>query len=363
MKKRILMLAWKDMFHPKKGGAEVVTDIYLKSLVKSGHKVTLFTAKYKCSKSNEKYNGYNIIRSGNSLGVYLKGLLYAKKNENKFDIIIDQVNTVPFFTPLLIKKNKRVAFFHQLCLNIWFYEMPFPISLIGNLSERIYLKLYSNTKTFTVSNSSKQDLVKYAWMNPNNIKVLENQIDFKPLTASKTKQNYVIFVGRLTKSKRVDDCIKALSRIKNKQTKLVIVGNGSQKYQDYLEKLTNKLNLTPRVIFTKNIDNKQRNKLMQEALAILVTSVKEGWGLIVTEANANRTIAITYNIDGLRDANTNKTGIITEKNTPIELAKEIDFIIANPELRKSKETIALEFAKEHNDWNKNCKELETWIKQ
>ena len=146
---KILMLAWKDLNHPKKGGAEVVTDIYLKSLVKSGHEVTLFTAKYKDSKSQEKFNGYKIIRNGNSLSVYPKGLLYATKNQKDFDIIIDQVNTIPFFTPLTIKKEKRVAFFHQLCKNIWFYEKSFPLSAIGYLAESLYLKLYATTKTLT----------------------------------------------------------------------------------------------------------------------------------------------------------------------------------------------------------------------
>ncbi|MDD4353356.1 MAG: glycosyltransferase, partial [Candidatus Nanoarchaeia archaeon] len=95
---------------------------------------------------------------------------------------------------------------------------------------------------------------------------------------------------------------------------------------------------------------------------ILVTSVKEGWGLIVTEANANGTIAITYNIDGLRDANNNSIGFITQKNIPESLAEYIEMIINNPKIRKQKEAKALEFARQHSDGDKNCKELEQWIK-
>lgn len=120
------MLAWRDLKHPSKGGAEVVTDIYLKGLMKLGHEVTLFTSRYKGSEEKDKINGYNIIRKGNKLTVSFHGIVYAKKHEKDFDIIIEQINTLPFLTPLFIKKSKRILFSHQLCKNVWFYEMPFP---------------------------------------------------------------------------------------------------------------------------------------------------------------------------------------------------------------------------------------------
>jgi glycosyltransferase involved in cell wall biosynthesis len=101
---------------------------------------------------------------------------------------------------------------------------------------------------------------------------------------------------------------------------------------------------------------------MQESIAIIVTSVKEGWGLIVTEANANGTIAITYNADGLRDANSNKTGYITEKNTPGELAGLMKEAIDNPKVIQEKSEEALKFSKEHANWEKNVGGVEGWMK-
>ena len=41
---------------------------------------------------------------------------------------------------------------------------------------------------------------------------------------------------------------------------------------------------------------------MSEAHALLMTSVREGWGLVVTEANACGTPAIVYDVPGLRDS-------------------------------------------------------------
>jgi glycosyltransferase involved in cell wall biosynthesis len=355
---KILMLAWRDIKNPKKGGAEIVTDIYLKGLSKLGHNVTLFTASYPKAKKYEKFNNYKIIRKGNSLTVSLHGLNYAKKHEKEFDVIIDQVNTIPFFTPLLISSKKRVAFFHQLCKNIWFHESKFPISAIGYLLESIYLKLYKNTKIFVVSESTKKDLIKHAWAKEKNILVLDNQIDFKPISKISKKEDYFVFCGRLTKSKRVNDCIKAISKVKN--SKLYIIGSGNEKYKKYLNKLISKLGVKDRVKFTGKISNDERNNLMSKALAILVTSQREGWGLIVTEANANGTIAITYNIEGVVDAN--KTGYICSNNNFEELAKLMIKIKNNPEKLKEKNLESLEFAKEHSNWNKKIKELEKWLK-
>lgn len=349
------------MKNPKKGGAEIVTDIYLSGLAKLGHEVVLFSAEFPNSKKEEIYNSYRIIRKGGQFTVHYYGLLYAIKNQKNFDIIIDQVNTIPFFSPLFIKKEKRIAFFHQLCLNVWFYETKFPLSLIGNLAERIYLKFYFNTRSFVGSESTKKDLIKHCWIKPEKILVLENQIDFKPIKKIKEKENYFIFCGRLTKSKRVHHIIKAISYIKNKSTKLYVIGDGNEKYKKYLIKLASRLGIKDRVIFKGNVSDKERNELMRKALAILVTSVREGWGLIVTEANANGTIAITYNIEGLRDAN--KHGIITKKNNPRELAKEIDDLIENKNIRKEKEIKVLKFAKEHANWDKNVRRVERWLKR
>ena len=55
------------------------------------------------------------------------------------------------------------------------------------------------------------------------------------------------------------------------------------------------------------------------------TSVKEGWGLIVTEAGSQGTPAIVYDVDGLRDIVVeSETGVIfNSKNKPEELAKKI----------------------------------------
>src|SRR5437879_8219840 len=50
---------------------------------------------------------------------------------------------------------------------------------------------------------------------------------------------------------------------------------------------------------------------MTEAHVLLMTSVREGWGLVVTEANARGTPAVVYDVPGLRDSVRNEqTGLV-----------------------------------------------------
>lgn len=61
---------------------------------------------------------------------------------------------------------------------------------------------------------------------------------------------------------------------------------------------------------------------MQKCHLIMVTSVKEGWGLIVTEAASQGTPAVVYDVDGLRDSvRHQETGLIIRQNTPAAAAE------------------------------------------
>jgi glycosyltransferase involved in cell wall biosynthesis len=92
--------------------------------------------------------------------------------------------------------------------------------------------------------------------------------------------------------------------------------------------------------------------LMKKSNIILVTSVKEGWGLIVTEAASQGTPAIVYDVDGLRDSVINgKTGIITKQNTPEGLAHEIINLNGNTDLYTKIQKNCLQKSREYTEIN------------
>jgi glycosyltransferase involved in cell wall biosynthesis len=67
---------------------------------------------------------------------------------------------------------------------------------------------------------------------------------------------------------------------------------------------------------------------MREAGLIIVTSIKEGWGLIVTEANSQGTPAIAYDTDGLRDSIKDKvTGLLVSDGDYKKLGEKLSALL------------------------------------
>jgi glycosyltransferase involved in cell wall biosynthesis len=69
---------------------------------------------------------------------------------------------------------------------------------------------------------------------------------------------------------------------------------------------------------------------MARAHSLLVTSVREGWGMVITEANSVGTPAVGYDVPGVRDAiRDGDTGILAEAGNPTELANAALSLIAD----------------------------------
>jgi glycosyltransferase involved in cell wall biosynthesis len=90
----------------------------------------------------------------------------------------------------------------------------------------------------------------------------------------------------------------------------------------------------------------EKLSLMRKAALILVTSLKEGWGLIVTEANSQGTPAIVYDVDGLRDSvKHGVTGIVSANNKPSAMGMSIVDILKDPDRYNSMREHAWKWSK------------------
>jgi glycosyltransferase involved in cell wall biosynthesis len=289
-KMRVLMLAWKDMRHPAAGGAEVVTDRYLARMAREGHDVTLFTARPEGQAAEDTINGYKVVRQGGRLSVYLKAMRYVRRHRD-YDLIIDQINTIPFFSHVAGRKVRKVCFIHQLCKEYWYTEMPWPISSFGHAIEPVYMRLYRRMPTITVSDSTAEDLEALGF---EKVKVITNGYDGPFLLAQKKKQ--FCFVARLVKAKGILDAIAAFEHAGLEDHNLVICGAGP---------LADEVNAAcarnQNVIYKGRVPQEEKHQIMAESLALLFPSVREGFGLTAIEAAACGTPTIGYNVPGLKD--------------------------------------------------------------
>jgi len=352
---KILWLNWRCWLNPAMGGAEVFTREVAKRWASLGNEITLFTSKFPGSKDEETVDGVRIIRAGGRFTVYKQARKYYSKRfrQEDFDIIIDEINTRPFFAQKFAKNGEKViALIHQLAREYWFYETPFPINYFGfHFLEGSWLKQYVDIPTATVSESTRQDLLTLGFKN---VFLIHEGSDLEPLNAlpQKNPTPTVVFSGRLKRAKRPDDAIKAFAIIKEKipDAEMWIFGNGP--FRQKLQALAGN-----NVKFFGSIDNAERRLLLAKCWVILVPGLREGWGLNIIEANALGVPSVAYDVPGLRDSVRNQdTGILVESGNIKALAEKTISLIEDPSKLKELSQNSLLYAKEF-DWDKTANEL------
>jgi len=300
----ILILNWRCPKNPLSGGAEKVTLEHAKAWVKKGHNVTWFTSKFNGAKDEEEIEGINIVRRGNFLTVYFLAPFFYFFSKTKFDLVIDEIHGFPFLSPLWAWKSKKFSFIHEVAQEIWDEMFPFPINVLGKLYEKIYFIFYRNTPFLTVSNSTKTDLIQYG-IPKKNITVLPNGLFLKPVDKLPVKEKVLtlLYVSRLVKMKGIEDTIKIFNLVNKKipNSKLWIVGDGKESYVNSLKKLVKNYSLEKAVKFYGYVNESLKIKLYQKSHFLLHTSVREGFGLTVIEANSQGTPVLAYDTPGLRD--------------------------------------------------------------
>ncbi len=339
-KKKLLMITWRDIKSPFSGGAEILSHKILKEL-KNKYDITVWSSAFPNCKRFEKIEGIQYIRMGskkfNFIGPYnwrvyftvFRFFWFTNGRKVDFDIIIEQINNIPFLFALYGSKN-TIIYINQLCRINWFYQVPKIIALFGYyIFEPVYLWLLRNKKVITISSSTKNDLLKFGFKTEN-INIIPIGIDIKPISRfsniKKFKDFSLLSLGNIREMKRTLDQIKAFEIAKKNihNLKLYIAGSPSGGYTAKVFDLIHKSQYKRDITYLGSVSKNQKIKILQKCHCLLVTSIKEGWGLVVTEASSQGTPSIVYNVDGLRDSvKNNKTGLICEINSPENLAEKI----------------------------------------
>ena len=295
---RILIFNWKDRAHPAAGGAEVFTEKVARALVARGHRVTLFAAAVEGRPERETVGGVEIVRRGSRLGVYRAARrFWAEQPRGSFDVVVDEINTRPFLTPRWIHDTPILALIHQLAREIWFYETPFPLSLLGRyVLEPFWLRAYREVPAMTVSQSSADSLEHYhGWRD---VTVVPEGHTPHPVPAvAKETRPTVVFLGRLVAMKRPQHAIEAFRLLCTRfpSAQLWMIGDGP-----LLERLRSAVAVG--VTFLGRLERGELLERLARAHVLVVTSIREGWGLNVSEAAACGTPSIGYAVPGLVDA-------------------------------------------------------------
>ncbi len=328
---RFLMLNWRDPRNPLSGGAERVSLAYLKALVERGHEAHWFANDFPGAAREEIFEGIKIIRGGGKGSSVFKAIHWYRQ-QPRFDLVIDQHHGIPWFAPWWCKTN-CVAYIHEVLGPIWSSFYPWPASAIGQVQERWTHWLYRRTPFWTPSDSTRKALQQHG---VRDIHVFPNGTDATPLAALEPKPLAtpirLAAVSRLAPNKRVDHVIRAVKILlqRGADIRLSVVGTGE--VETALRQLAANLGVADKIEFTGRLDEQEKDDCLRRAHFLVHTSVREGWGLNVIEANAMGTPAVVYPVGGLVDSTLdNETGLVTRDETPEAVADAVLTIIRSPE--------------------------------
>jgi glycosyltransferase involved in cell wall biosynthesis len=225
-----------------------------------------------------------------------------------------------------------VAYIHEVLGPIWrsFYRPP--ISTLGRWQERLVIRMYRDVPFWVPSTTTGNILrhygVRSVFQSANGTDVVPPAaLEAKPLEAPLR----LISLSRLEPNKRVEHCIKMMSLLREFgiQAHLTILGGGRS--ESDLRRLVKQEHLEEQVSLLGHISDSERNAKLRQAHALLHTSVREGWGLNVIEANAVGTPAVVYPVGGLVDSTVhNVTGLVTPQETPRSLAETLKSLCSDP---------------------------------
>lgn len=307
------------------GGTELVAYNLTEELVKRGHKVTLFATKNSKTSANLEYAFEKALGLGmmkNLLSDLAKKLSWAHalpslyhailpfEKENQFDIIHNHFHYYGLFFSSFIKTPVLTTYHGDLS------------TAEQSLIEKLILKKYKKNFWTAISKNQKNQVKTKL----NFLKVIYHGVPIENFPFSQKHQNYLAWLGRITKKKGLLEAIKVAKKTKNK---LVIAGTVNPRDQEYFRKeiepkIDNKL-----IFFIGPVNHQKKVKLLKNAKALLYPiSWEEPFGLVMIEALACGCPVIAFNRGSVPEIVRNKkTGFIV-KNT-LEMAgviKDIDKI-------------------------------------
>jgi len=321
----------------------------LRHLGRRGHRCTLLTSRFPGAPLDEEADGYRIVRAGHELdfNLYVPFLYRRLARTDPADIVLDDINKIPFYSPLWTRVPVLAVIPHLMGTTV-FQEVHPAVASIVYAAEQPLRRIYRRCHFEVISDSTREDLVARGFP-AERIHVIHCGIDRARYTTdarvAKTAHPSLVYVGRIKRYKAVDHAIRALATVRrhHPDCTLTIVGDGDG--LDALRALTVRLGLEHAVRFAGFLPHAEKVALLQAAHVVVNPSVKEGWGLTNVEANACGTVCVAADSPGLRDSvKDGVTGFLYPWGDIEALAARVTRLLEDPELRRRMEVGALAWA-------------------
>lgn len=334
---RIVALNWRDPGHPEAGGAELHLFEILRRCVRDGDRVTWLAEAFPGAAPEAEREGIEILRAGTWYNAHLAlgALCRARLRRERVDLVVEDINKVPFFTPLYSRAPVLAIVPHLFGATVFREASP----LVGAAvwaHEALVPWVYRRTPFLAISGSTRDDLVKRG-IARERIDVVRCGLDqgaYAVTTPPADRGPVVSFLGRLRKYKGAQHVLRAFPAILAAvpDARLDVVGDGP--YRATLEREAASLGIASRVRFLGALAQSDKVAALNEAQVATCPSPKEGWGLTVVEANACGAPVVASRSPGLVESvRDGETGILVPHGDPAALAAAVVRLMRDREER------------------------------
>jgi len=341
--------------YTQKGGTERYVVNLSKGLLDRDNEVHVFAAKYNPEDNDPRiiFHKVPIIPIGRLLKI-LSFIYFSQRllSKEMFDIICG-------FGHSLKQDIYRISGCHKVWEDklLRIYSNPllrllkrispiiFPSYFLSSLIEYYQCKTNGNRRIITVSNQTKNELIKRYKIDPKKIEVVYNGVDLEEFRIGKSdirrrvirnqyglgKNDFVIlFVANDFRRKGLEYLIRAIAELN--QIKVLVVGKGRRRYY---QNLAHKLGVKDRIIFTGMI-NKDLPSYYVSADIFVFPTFYDPLANVCLEAMAMGLPIITTKSNGISELLTDgKQGFIIDDPKDYKLiAQKINTLFCNKNLRE-----------------------------
>ncbi|MEV5408045.1 glycosyltransferase family 4 protein [Thermopolyspora sp. NPDC052614] len=304
---RVALLNFREPLQSAAGGAEQYAWQVCRHLIAQGASVTFATSREPGQRRAERRDGVELRRMGNRYLVYLLVPLWLLLRRRRFDIVIDCMNGIPFFAPLVVRRRTPViSLVHHVHDRQFHAFFPPWIARLGCFIEGPVARLlYRRRTTVTVSESSRQELrERLRWKAP--ILVIPNGSPaVRPVGhgyGEPAGDPAIAYLGRLVGHKRVERVVELADELAGTWPglRVHVIGRGPERRR--LAARARELGVADRVRLHGFLAEADKNAVLGAARLNVTASEFEGWGLTVIEAAALGVPTVAYDVAGLRDS-------------------------------------------------------------
>ncbi|RBY98140.1 glycosyltransferase family 1 protein [Blastococcus sp. TF02-8] len=262
----------------------------------AGLRVTLLCAAHDRAPAEEDVNGVRVVRRGGRFTVYLQAAAFVRRHRPR--LVVDVQNGLPFLSPL-VSRTPVVDLVHHVHREQW----PIVFGRFGGaigwwLESRVAPWLYRRSRYVTVSRATADELIGLG-VDADRLTIVPNGIEPAPAVhAQRSPTPRLVVLGRLVPHKRVEHAVEVVARLRHRwpDIRLSIVGEGW--WGEELRAEVDRLGVTDLVEFQGFLDEQAKHEELARAWVHLCPSVKEGWGLVVSEAGHHEVPTVGYRSAG-----------------------------------------------------------------